>query len=526
MQLNSKCMLKEYLKLLAQRESKVVLGRYYSNMWILVIVFIATFLSIAFSNGSMLYLDEKMNDPFTNWVDIPNDNENLNFNRFKDVLENKDVRERFSIKQVQYDYYLPLNIFNKEYNTTHYLRCRYFGDMENTDIVNAILADDNIVNGCCIDRNFPINNSLGVIITLDAVERIGYSRDSLPTYINYCAANARADEIFGISLHNKKYFPMPLPVLAVVKRLPSNLDFIASSRLFKDITEQVFELKSHPEYIKNIFFSVAKGYETTFKHKINEMELPVNVPAADIYPVKAGTHRNIRNWRDDSLFQIYYGFGKLPTEFYFDVCDQIESACDADAVKRVYGYIENKSNPGVGEFLSITFSSLEAIRAFEKFAKDNYGVRIDMSLVNSKENFNAVSVMANILSWAMIVFSIICIVMFIVNMLQSYFQKVKRNMGTFKAFGINSSELIVVYILIMLAIVLVAVLSALGISWMVELILPSLGIVKDGGYNYLALWNDKTLWSILVIIVSTVITVCVVMKRLLERTPGDLIYDR
>ena len=90
-------MIKEYLKLLAQRESKVVLGKYYSNMWVLVIVFIATFISIAFSNGSMMYLEEKMNDPFTNWVDIPNDAENSQFENFKNVLEESRTRKNFNI---------------------------------------------------------------------------------------------------------------------------------------------------------------------------------------------------------------------------------------------------------------------------------------------------------------------------------------------------------------------------------------------------------------------------------------------
>lgn len=519
-------MVKEYLKLLAQRESKVVLGKYYSNMWILAIVFIATFVSIAFSNGSMIYLEEKMNDPFTNWVDIPKDNENSNFDRFKSVLEDEEVCNKYSIKRVQYDYYLSLNIFNSECNSTHYLRCRYFGDMDSTDIVNAILAEDNIVNDCRIDRNMPINNSLGVIMTADAIQRIGYSMDSLPTYINYCAANMHADSLFGVSLHNGKYLPMPLPVLAVVKRLPSNLDFIASSRLYYDISNQVFELKSHPEYIENIFFSVKKGYEETFKQKLKAMEFPEDIPAMTIYPAVKDAHSNIKNWRGDELFQIYFGYDKLPDSFYLDVCKKIEAVCDADAVKRVYGYVENKTYPGAGEFLSVTFSSLDAIRAFEKFAKDNFDVRIDMSLVNSKENFNAVSVMANILSWAMIIFSIICIVMFIVNMLQSYFQKVKRNMGTFKAFGINSSELIRVYVFIMLVIVVVAILIALSVAWMAELTMPLFGFVREGGFNYLSLWNEKTMWSIAIIVFCTVLTVCLVMSKLLKQTPGDLIYDR
>ena len=63
-------MLKEYLRLLALRESRVVLGHKYVNLWLLTIVLVATFVSIAFSNGSMIYLEEKMNDPFTNWVNV------------------------------------------------------------------------------------------------------------------------------------------------------------------------------------------------------------------------------------------------------------------------------------------------------------------------------------------------------------------------------------------------------------------------------------------------------------------------
>ena len=62
--------MKEYLKLLAKREGRIVLGHRCANLWLLSIVLMATFLSIAFSNGSMLYLSEKMNDPFTNWVNI------------------------------------------------------------------------------------------------------------------------------------------------------------------------------------------------------------------------------------------------------------------------------------------------------------------------------------------------------------------------------------------------------------------------------------------------------------------------
>lgn len=520
-------MIKEYLKLLAQRESKVVLGKYYSNMWVLVIVFIATFISIAFSNGSMIYLEEKMNDPFTNWVDIPNDAENSQFESFKTVLEANDTRERFCIKNVQFDLYRSLSIFKNDLSTSYYLRCRYFGDMH-SDIIKAILAKDNIVNDCVIEPSYLNNATPGIIMTQDAIERIGYSMENLPAYVDYLAYNDSAGSLYGAELYNKLFLPMPLPLLAVVKRLPSNLDFIASSRLYSAMTEPefLFTLEEHPEYLESALFSVAKGYEKTFEKIIEGLSASDSIPELEAYVAPDGMHDGIKSWRDDVIYQVYIDDAYASPRVYYSVCEDIKAACDGIAVKRVYSYADYNSIPPTGAYLSVNFASLDSIRSFEKFAKDNYGVRVDMSLVNSKENFNAVSVMANILSWAMIIFSIICIVMFIVNMLQSYFQKVKRNMGTFKAFGINSSELIVVYVFIMLVIVVVAILIALSVAWMAELTMPLFGFARDGGFNYLSLWNEKTMWSIAIILSSTVVTVCLVMSKLLKQTPGDLIYDR
>ena len=134
--------------------------------------------------------------------------------------------------------------------------------------------------------------------------------------------------------------------------------------------------------------------------------------------------------------------------------------------------------------------------------------------------------MANILSWTMIVFAVVCIILFIVNLLQSYFQKVKRNLGTFKAFGISNRELITVYVLIMIATILVAIVISLAISLFIQEILPLLGVLKDGKYDFLSLWSSKTFCSIAIIIVSSVVTVYVVMHKLLKLSPGDLIYDR
>ena len=101
----------------------------------------------------------------------------------------------------------------------------------------------------------------------------------------------------------------------------------------------------------------------------------------------------------------------------------------------------------------------------------------------------------------------------------------KRNLGTFKAFGMNTRELTQVYILILITIVLAAVVMALIITWAIQDLLPLLGVEKDG-FNYLSLWNITTYVATAVILVSTIMTVIVVMTRMMRQTPGDLIYDR
>ena len=71
-----------------------------------------------------------------------------------------------------------------------------------------------------------------------------------------------------------------------------------------------------------------------------------------------------------------------------------------------------------------------------------------------------------------------------------------------------------------------AIIIAVALTWIIELLLPCLDIMKDGTYNYLALWSAKTIYSMIIVLGATVLTVRIVMGRMLKQTPGDLIYDR
>ena len=521
--------MKEYLALLAQREGHVVLGSKWANLWLLVIVLIVTFVCIAFSNSSIDFLEEKMNDPFTNWVNIQNTHGSGKFDELRIALRSDDLASHYGYKDIQSDHYFALNVLgnpDEEGNRpVRYLECRFFEQL-NSELMGAILVDNNVVRGATTPLNELENSSLGFIITIDNLLKLGYSEDNLPAYLDYMAFSNHADTL-GFTLYYEKFAAAPMPVLAVVRRLPQNMDIIASSFWYAQyLNDNTYPFDFNNEkYQKSLIYYVSDKV-TDFKEQVLAL-MPDSLKNATVMPTEQV--QNMRSWDAGSFLAVFpdpYN-SSLEPKIYADLAKRIEEVFPERLVKRLYVYDCSDYKLPASAYLSVNFATLDSIRSFEHFVKDNYNIQIEMSQVNSKENFNAVRVMASILSWAMIVFSIVCIILFIVNMLQSYFQKVKRNMGTFKAFGISTLELIKTYIIILFVIVVLAIALALLATTIIQYSLIFAGLLKEGKYAYLSLWSSPTVWiAIAIIILSAITTVYVVMMNLLKQTPGDLIYDR
>ena len=516
-----KKLLNEYLKLLAERESGVVLGKKWFNLWLLTAVLTATFFSISFSNGSMIYLSEKMNDPFTNWVNISNGFGSDNFDDFREAIAQEDIQQHYGFSDVQSDNYFSLSMLGKD-GGIHYLQCRFFERL-NSGLVHAILSPENVVAGCAMPDTLLQDETYGFVLTRDVLHKLGYSEDCIPSYINYLSFSRGADSC-GVQMIEGDFAAAPVPVLGVVRRLPMNMDIIAAKFFYEQYNnDNTYPLNlNNVEYQRNLLYYIDSSV-ADFEEKVASL---VSDSLKYSLEILENLQPQLQSWRPGKMMSIYIGSNESPLEVYQQLDAQIKNAFPADKVVRLYDYNSSDFTLTLSSYVSVNFDNLDSIRAFEKFAKEQYNVQIEMSQVNSKENFNAVSVMANILSLAMIVFSIICIIMFIVNMLQSYFQKVKHNLGTFKAFGMGSGELTRVYVLILSAIVMAALVLAMTITWLIQLFLPLVGVLKDGEFNYLSLWSIKTLVSIIIVVVATIATAHVVMNRMLKQTPGDLIYDR
>lgn len=526
---------KEHQLLLMRRESRVVVGRKAVNLWLLVIVLTATFFAIAFSAGSIAYLKEKMNDPFTFWLNVNKYElpEQKDLWVVKDGLDEDTLRTRFLFDDIQTEYATSIDMFGPE-GKFNLFRIQYYERMA-SDLIRKVLDKENVIMaGLSISPDSINERSLGVIMTMDAIRKLGYSLNNIPAFVD-CRVPLKGADTLALKTYDGNYLKAPIPLLAVVRQLPLNKDILASKYLNLQYDDhnnpEPFNLnKEH--YVRKLYFYVPSEVDDFETGALKCLPDSLHGTTAAVMTTELSIQERLCSWRSGEIKTVYTdeSHGLPSIRAINDIERKILEKYESRGVKRVYNYDESsKSDNEKSSWdngLSIHFNKLDSIRSFERYMKDVWRVQIEMTQVNSRENFHAVSTMANFLTVALLLFSILSIVIFIVNMMQSYFQKVRRNLGTFKAFGISTNELTKVYVTIIQTIVIVSLGVALAVTWITELLLDALGIVKEGGASYLILWSERTLYAIIVIILSAIISVLFVMRRLLRQTPGNLIYDR
>lgn len=541
----------DFFKLFIVREGRVVLGKNFSNLWLLTLVLAATFFAIAFANASLNYLNEKMNDPFINWVDIKNptlkDPDVRGVAGLKMELSPKDSLSKYHCKSLSYGFEYSFNYFGASDSIVVYLKNRFFDLDANRDLIGAILDKDNRIEGYSKNEvQFLPANSMGVIITKKALTRLGY--DSAPAYLDLACYSKGAAE-YGIDEVNDRS-RAPVPVLGVVNRLPGNADVVASTNLYRQriIERVVMNMQVNRSYASSLCYFVPKADEDEFYERLQaiadeEINVPFRIDCESYEPREMFSFKNTIEEVVNNQAYHYTGFYKVcpDDEDELDplacrrVDLRIKQAFPNVDIHRIYEYNYNL-NPDMGEghYLSIQFTDLSKLKEFVEDLVNRCGVEMEMSQINAKDNFKSVSAMAITLSVVMVLFAVVCILLFIVNLLRSYFQKIRRNIGTFKAFGMSNDELQQVYLVIVLALVAIALVISLLTVTVIQWILPAIGIMKAEGFGYLSLWNCSilsfhaliTLASIFVVLASVAVTVIIVMKKLLSATPGDLIYDR
>jgi hypothetical protein len=216
---------------------------------------------------------------------------------------------------------------------------------------------------------------------------------------------------------------------------------------------------------------------------------------------------------------------------YAEITQKCDEIIDNSKTK-IYRYFEYDF--GVGrdlktDYISIMFNDLRQIKEFQKFAKEEFDIRIDMAQIDAKENFETFNNLATLLCAAIIAISIFFVVIFLYFLINAHFQKISKNLGTIMAFGINNKSMITIYLFVFMKLIIVGLLSAimlLSLSQFVFWIFSCGYPLNSFTVPYLNMCDWLVMAVILLVLALSAGVTYYIMAKKLEATPGDLIYER
>ena len=515
---------KDFVKLFHKKEQISLYGQKYRNLIYLCLIISLTYISIGFANGSLAYLRVKMTDPFINWIDIPISL--FTGGGLEEIIP--DIKSKsidYNIKNISYYYQLTVQFKNIKSQRPIFISGRTIN--EGSPLLSNILNKKNLIIG---KTNFG-KNEIGLIVSQEFLNKLEY--DEFPSYI-YMSTSCDSTTLFC-----EKYYRLnvPLPIIAVVKNLPGDNLFICTEFFHKKRSSRnkPFDI-SVDEHEKRLLFFV-EGEETKIKKFRNKLVSEIKKNKISNYYIdneilnknstfKSGSTVEIIFDRNDTLFS-----GSL-------IIDFLNELGKKTWIKDYNFYrVFNFNFAGNEEFvayhsLAIHFRELNKIRQFEEYLKTNHELKIDMSQIESKENYNFVSKLTLLISLFLITFSIISIIIFVNNVLRLHFEKIKANLGTLKAFGLNNKTITKIYIIITLKFLLLASV----VSFIIALVLGNIGFIRfvlwafdtnlETGQNYFSLvTNLNTYIAFLLIFIINSITISWTINKILSNSPGNLINE-
>ncbi len=505
---------KDAISLFLKKEGQELLGKHKANFWVLAAIFLLAILSIGFGSASLKYLKYKMDDPFVQWVDIIAQQGALKVGGtpLEEYLRKTDVQNQYQFKDPQPNYVLSMYFRNG--NTGKDVQLEGRSIKANSAVLSKILASDNVVE----NRNtVPFSeNELGLIITEDALEKAGYGNGKTPLFVKLSIPyDIDMCEMIGLGSGNKGYYEVAFPIVAIVKQLPGMYSFLFSDRFWNDMhanSETTWDITNEDNNQELLLCGNHKNLSIV-QQQIEGMNVTTSIETF------------IGAWEDcECLHVVAQENDDNLAAFYNEILAQLD--LKEKNITRVYNFapIYNyyESNPS---YYSIQMSSLDSIRSFQNALYDNCGIKLDMTSIDAKENFRFVQRMGNTLSICIILISVIFICVFIYFLLNTHFNKIQRNLGTFKAFGVSNKVLQRIYMSLLLMMTMASYVISLFLSYIISL---SVDLITklEGGFSWINVWVwQNGLLLVMAIVASWIVTRIVAQKKLCH-TPGNLIYDR
>jgi hypothetical protein len=354
-----------------------------------------------------------------------------------------------------------------------------------------------------------------LIVTQAALKELGY--DEVPAFIQLSLAyDSTSCNELGITDAVNGSYPVAFPVKAVVKQLPGMVSFLFTNRFLHDYSssnETSWDI-TEEEYNQVLYLVGADVDMRIIRTSIENMG----------YIVSQEPYRNTWDSELCCLMVESDSYEDEPAKRLTELANQYVNL--ANGIFRIYNFQPITSyQTDRPTYLSVQIQNLENIRLFQAELYEQCGIKLEMSSIDQKSNFQFVQRMGTILSWCIIAIAVLFICFFIYFMLNTHFQRIEGNLGTFKAFGIQNKILYYIYINLLMRITIGAYFLAMGLGLLITSLI-NLFFTIESGYHYIdvLVWQNGVLFALA--LCASSIASWLVAKNKLRHTPGDLIYKR
>jgi len=491
-----------------KREILQLFGKKSVNLWVLGCIFFIALLSIGLGSASIQYLTQKMSDPFVTCVDIVVDQvKSKGYDELQEFIhagtKGDSIQKKYGFSNPEDVYFLGQK-FCDSLAIPKQLDGRSI-HVSSPIFKTTILASNNVV----AQREEPIlDETFGIILSKEALRQLGYS-SSIPSILTQRVMVDGKEHLFGV------------PVLAVVKELPDMCDVLLTMNYVSQyVTDEAdrFDV-SQPKYNKDLQICCSDSSVAVLQQELSQIS-QINTPDVEPY---------LESWSAEWTSMRIRTKYDMPTGYYDSLFNALNNITP---IIRIYTFPYNTGtisrNPDLYSCYFEPDSLQYRIEAFSSELDKKLNYKLDMNKVNNLRNLAHVQHMGKTTAFCIMCIAMIFIAVFLYFLLTMHFQKIQRNIGTFKAFGVDNTSLLQIYLLIMVVLILLAYCGAYVCAFILQLIINQIWPLTDNATTFqqidIFVWQNGCLLCV-AILVAVVSSLWVVLS-LLRHTPGDLIYER
>lgn len=498
----------DFLKLFKEKEFDFLAGVGSEKIIKLSGIIFCTLLTLSYALGSLDQLKERMENPYTNWVDMPlTSTGQNNYDSLQPLLQyfsDPSVKKQFDLNDISgyvsaTAVLLKINDFSKKIP----YKCRSIRPDEK--ILGAILENKNVLNmpdgGISVFQSQPC----GIIVKKSVLDHLG---------IQDWKTVKKVPMLFYDDI-------VYVEVVGVVKDLPDYCDIACTPRFYNLLISG-----SNPPSKTGVINTDTTNI-VTIASPLGDIKFIENVirektdsQGSRLLKLKQ-EKIDLSNSEGNYLYELIFNHGERPdlntmSAIFSSSNQTLRSAQTWSCIPDKYDEIDKPYS------LAFNFTDLGKVREFKALMGARFKMNINLAQVESKDNFKKVTEITWIVCSTLFVFGILSIVLFITNLLNTHIENMKPNLGTLKAFGLKNNWLQEVYYLIIFYFLLFAFAIA-ALPLIIIVVISDLLFKSSSPFD---LFNLPILVAVAIIFVISLYFSRRTTGKIVQSTPGDLIYGR